>query len=194
MRIIVDLDETIMDVHSHFEEMINSCGYSDESEYELEFCKSSITDYDYYECLPVHLAEFIMSLWSAGNLYQRDGVSPFKDSIDVLENLRERGHEIVIATVPMEGHVKSKLKWLNNHSSIYDSYVMVDGNKDVLDGDILIDDCPHYISDKFTNILIDKPYNEDCDGNYIRVFNWAQIHARILLEAHSENREPVRLT
>lgn len=102
-------------------------------------------------------------------------------------NRRLRTH--IVTSQPMDVRLsQGKKHWLERHGIRYDSFVPVDRDKFVRKGDflsqydIVIDDkptVPERVADGTRVYLRDQPYNQDADGDYIRVDSVSEAVTKI---------------
>ena len=95
-------------------------------------------------------------------------INKSKEAIDILHNL---GYYIIIVSY-QKGYSNKHdtLVWLDNNNIYYDSICFTD-RKDLVHGDIIIDDNPEFLdmcNDDEEKILIDAPYNKN-NNKYKRV-------------------------
>jgi 5'(3')-deoxyribonucleotidase len=110
-----------------------------------------------------------------------------KEAMDILHNL---GYYIIIVTT-QESYLNKHdtLVWLDNNDIYYDSICFTD-RKDLVHGDIIVDDNPEFLDmcdDNEEKILIDAPYNKNID-KYQR-FNSLYEYARYLEKIKLDNKE-----
>lgn len=81
-----------------------------------------------------------------------------------VRDLRDQGHEIVVATSPWKGHKtwhRERLDWLSRHFGISESQVIFTSRKERITGNLLVGDHPAH-AEMWTNgsvVLMDQPYN-----------------------------------
>ena len=101
--------------------------------------------------------------------------SPMYNGVNkAINKLRKLGHKIVI--VSFQKTIENKidtLQWLKSHKIYYDD-ICFTSNKDIVKGDIMVDDNPEFlyqISGDCQTVLIDMPYNKNCkDFNRFNTF------------------------
>ena len=108
---------------------------------------------------------------------------PIPGAIDGVKKLLEWGHDIIIATNHSDTDyiAADKVLWVQRNLPMLAANMMIGGRKDVLQGDIIIDDNPDYLinSPCRYKICMDRPWNRELDEwqhfNFYRVYNWQDI-------------------
>lgn len=115
---------------------------------------------------------------------------------DVINKLKEEGHEIYIVTarcewgLPPESYGKMKTfvaEWLKENNIYYDKIIYTEGSKvPYCVGnyvELMIEDCPDNVKDIATKLPVlcfDCKYNENLEGNNItRVYSWYDVYSKI---------------
>ena len=108
-------------------------------------------------------------------------VEPIEYAQDILKYLIDAGHKVYIVTATPYQSIKAKMEDLLFRCFPFLSWdnVIITNNKQLLYGDIMIDDALHnLIGGRYRKILFDAPYNRDIsdqDNDIIRVKNWLEI-------------------
>ena len=118
---------------------------------------------------------------------------PIPGAIDGVRDLLSWGHEIIIATNHSNNDyiAADKVLWVQRNLPMLSNNMMIGARKDVLQGDIIIDDNPDYLvnSPCPIKICMDRPWNRYthqytdegltiiCAPNsqFYRVYNWQDI-------------------
>ena len=93
----------------------------------------------------------------------------------------DEGHEVYIVTASAYETIKSKMEnvLFRYFPFISWSNVIIASNKQMIHGDMLIDDAPHNLIDgKYVKILMTAPHNINYDAarnHMIRVNSWEEI-------------------
>ena len=101
-----------------------------------------------------------------------------KHAAEVMEEMVEK-FDVHIVTSPWIDYkdcYKEKRNWVEEHLPFFDVVnIIFTRNKYLINGDVLIDDAPHYL-DEFPNekIVFDQPYNREVKGDH-RVTDWLEI-------------------
>ena len=122
---------------------------------------------------PLHTADF----W--------DKLVPIEGSQYYLEKLIEDGHKVLLLTAAHPDTVRYKMKFLSKYFPFISfSDVIITSHKQLVKGDVLIDDAPHNLEGgEYKGILMDAPHNRYYDAEnsgFIRVHNWKEIYDTIL--------------
>lgn len=162
-RILVDCDGVLADfngaVCKHFDKPL-----------------SSVTDWDYAKAWGYEPKEF----WGVQMAFTREpgfwlALDPMRNVGVAMAMLRELG-EVIVVTSPMKGATTwchERLLWLSTYAGVARNEVVITGRKDLVKGDVLIDDGPHNLADvapHMMTIAIDTPYNQGVSVTY-RVTN-----------------------
>ena len=114
---------------------------------------------------------------------------PIPGAIDGVRDLLSWGHEIIIATNHSNNDyiAADKVLWVQHNLPMLSNNMMIGARKDVLQGDIIIDDNPDYLinSPCPIKVCMDRPWNRqpiiardsNTSGWCYRVDNWQQILA-----------------
>ena len=114
-------------------------------------------------------------------------------AIDGVKKLLEWGHDIIVATNHSDNDyiAADKVLWVQHNLPMLSSNMMIGARKDVLQGDIIIDDNPDYLinSPCPIKICMDRPWNRYThqytnegltiicapNSHFYRVNNWQDI-------------------
>lgn len=109
-------------------------------------------------------------------------VKPIPGAVEVLDKLMKDGHKVFIVTASTWQTLPSKM-----HNVLFKYFpyltwdqVIVTSNKQLIMGDILIDDAPHNLENCWcAKVLMDAPHNQDFDEKSIgavRMNDWFDIY------------------
>lgn len=169
MRIALDLDGTLADIHSVF---------LDELE-KREGIKYSFEDLEtyYFEKAPFSVQRF----HEIARYNWRNRKIPLTEP-SIPEKLEKLARENRIDIVTARNDVKPEIleNWLKSKDITYDSFV-IDREKTHLDYDLLIDDSPTYLGEGMKMLLYSRPYNRRVtpSGKDRRVKNFGQVHRHV---------------
>lgn len=182
MRIGIDIDDTICDT---WEFLIPHL-----SEYfKIDIDKLKNVQDAYYKACNVTLDEYCKF---AKQYYPQFVMEykPKKNVKEVIEKLKNAGHEIIFITARstkgFDDPYKVSLEYLNNHEIYFDKLIVNvnDKSKECLEEDIdifiddSIDNCKE-IADKGIKVLLfDASFNKNC-SLFKRVLNWNQVYEEI---------------
>lgn len=174
--ILLDLDDTI----THF---MSTCIREYNKMYGTNHSPEDITEWEIDGI-------FEHDLWSV--LAKTDILQhmPLKDkALEVIKEWHESGYKVVIVTgIRCADSYRDKLIWLKNcglEPYIYDLIPTI--HKELVKGDILIDDNPRYLSEWEDNniggigLLVTANHNKgkSFDGRFIRVNDWQDIKEEV---------------
>lgn len=168
LRILIDMDATICDLHSGWLDLINK-------ELDLSLSINDITKWDFH--IHLNLPESIYSLLDRPNLFFDAKVI---DQADIYMPYIWNKYDcyIVSAASYSNDAVREKWRWLQKHFPFVDkTKVIFAKDKSVINGDYLIDDAIHNI-ENFPNrtIMYSQPWNLSYkDNKMIRVSSWKEI-------------------
>ena len=182
MIIICDADEIIVNMMPQLLEEYNAKYQSD---IEIE----DVTQWQ----LPADMKE----VYSEHHFFY--DLKPVEGAIDGIKQLLAWGHDVVVATNHSndEQIAKEKVEWFNRYLPEVAKNMMIGHRKDLLQGDVIIDDNADYLinSPCPIKICMDRPWNRDfmvrgkhalgesnimlkwfgASDNFYSVTNWQQI-------------------
>jgi len=174
MRLIVDQDEILCRWVDRILEWYNE-------DYKTEFTRHDVKNYwDMENILGPQGKPFIRSCIRYPELY-RD-LNEVSGAVKGMMKLKDLGHDVIIATaVPHHGGFAyhGKLEWLRRNMPGFplNNFVAIQ-RKDLLNGDLLLDDGPHNIEawnkTGRTSVVFDAPWNKECKATH-RVRNWEEF-------------------
>lgn len=152
--------------------------------YDDELKKEDVTDYDMNlftkpECQNV-FKEFCTDELIAS-------MTPYEGSVKVItELMKSNNYDFYFLTSTFPHNVGAKHEWLKKFFPLYNErMLMVSYRKDLVYGDILIDDCPANMSKNVSfNFLFDQPWNKGFGDAYVNLWhveNWEDIFNKIKL-------------
>lgn len=109
-------------------------------------------------------------------------VQPVTGASEVIKKLMDDGHDVYIVTASTWQTLPSKMSNVLFKYFPYLSWnqVIVTHNKQLIMGDILIDDAPHNLENGwYAKVLMDAPHNRSFDEESIgavRMNNWSDIY------------------
>ena len=112
-------------------------------------------------------------------------VKPVEGSAEVLKHFKEEGHELYIVTATRYESIFEKMDDLLFRYFPFISWdqVIVTSKKQMIRGDVLIDDGIHNLEGgDYVKVLMTMPHNEDYDAEangMIRVHDWKEAEAVI---------------
>lgn len=166
LKIILDSDEVLAQtmrkvLHLYNKEYGQNFGYDDVLCWDLSKIQLPGTDMQKYFTYPNFFAD----------------LEPMKDSQEYVGLLLEQGHDVLVATASsLEGMVDKKV-WVNKHFGIPLKNIFVIDRKDVLAGDIILDDGIHNLTSACCGypILFDRQWNKNEPG-FVRALDWPHFY------------------
>ena len=122
-------------------------------------------------------------------------VEPVPGAAEALQRLMKKGHDLYIVTATEYEHLYEKMQDLlfRYFPFLTWSHVIITSRKQMIRGDVLIDDGPHnLIGGAYKKILFDAPHNRDFDAEangMVRVHDWAEVE-RVIEKLESITEEP----
>jgi 5'(3')-deoxyribonucleotidase len=183
----IDVDGVLRDMLSMMCEIYNKCYNEnlkpeDVKDYDVDVSFTKCKEEDGISAKYFFFNEYAYEIYNCADVLPKA-----KEAMDILHNL---GHYIIIVT-NQESYLNKHdtLVWLDNNDIYYDSICFTD-RKDLVHGDIIVDDNPEFLDmcdDNEKKILIDAPYNKNID-KYQR-FNSLYEYARFLEKIKLDNKE-----
>ena len=181
LTIFVDMDDTIEALTDAWLPRINE-------KYGYHVTPEEMTSWNMEENFPGLTNEEIFSVLDDSIWGE---TAPVPGAREVLEGWVSEGHRVYIVTATPYETLKAKMddllfRWF---PFIGWSQVIITSNKQLLKGDVMVDDGLHnLIGGDYLRILVDTPHNRDVDDEkegLLRVKNWAEIE-NIVKEAAAE--------
>lgn len=172
LTILVDVDNVLEDLNTAWVNAVNlkygtSVRPNDIVEWEIQKFFPTLTRSQVYS--PLHTKE----LW--------EGLEPLRDSQKYLERLINDGHKVVVVTSCHPDTIAYKYRFLSKYFPFISfTNVITASQKQLIRGDVLIDDAPHNLKDGlYKGILMSAYHNADFDAEangFIRVKDWKAIY------------------
>lgn len=173
LTVLIDVDNVLEDLNNAWVKAINS-------KYGTSVKPSDIKTWDierYFDGLsrtqvfsPLHKEEFWKNL------------QPIPNAPEYLKKLIDDGHEVVLLTSSHPDTVKYKYDFIRKHFP-YISFkdIILTSRKQMVMGDILIDDAPHNLEGGvYAGVLMSSPHNMEYNAHangFVRVSTWEQIYS-----------------
>lgn len=176
MTILVDMDDVLIYLTPAWVDFLNA-------RYKTDIKASDITAWDVSKFFPELTKEQVYApLYE--DLFWRT-VKPIDRAIDVLSRLVARGHHVVIVTASCYQTLETKMEEVlfKNYPFLTWKDVVITSQKQLLKGDVLIDDAPHnLIGGEYDKVLMDAPHNRRFDEKpygITRARSWEEIYEYI---------------
>lgn len=180
LRILVDMDDTIENFCETLVFMLNE-------RFVLSVKPEDVIEWDLKKAFPTLTASDIFAPTNEAEFWKR--VKPLPGAVEFLEQIHKDGHDIVIVTASSPESVPLKLNHMlfQFFPFISRKNIIIASRKDLIRGDVLIDDAPHnlenFIGDK---ILMTANHNKNYQETNIgasRAANWAEIYMLVSILA-----------
>ena len=170
----IDFDSTLADTILPFSEIINK-------KYGTKFTKKDVSHWGFFEkqlgLNKEQMYEVFEAVWS-----DYRNLPPTEKGIGkTVDEIKNRGYEIMILTKRDENHIEDTLNWLDHNGVNYDDFVYIPTDRDTpkhaYKWSILIDDAEHYISgipENRLGILHTQPWNLSFNYQF-RINNMSDI-------------------
>lgn len=173
MTIFVDMDDVLADTYGKHIEWYNR-------DFNKNLKRESILSGEVRDNVPPEHKENIQNhAWTSGFFLE---LEPLPNSIEVMAALCKQ-HEVYIATAATQfpNSLKEKSDWLATYFPFIDwQHQIMCGNKNILKGDLLIDDRAYNLEHfDGETLLFSNPHNIH-ETAYKRVYNWQEIGALLL--------------
>jgi len=173
MTLLIDMDDTLVTTLDAWVSILNR-------DYKLTVRKEDIRDWDIKTAFPTLSARSVYRPLLCGEIWEK--IRPLPDSQDVINKLWCEGYNIYVVTASDYRSIKRKAERLFELFPVIDwEHVIIADNKQMLEGDVLIDDAPHnLIGGRYQKILMDAPHNRKISAQtfgMIRVRNWKEIYS-----------------
>lgn len=173
LTILVDMDDTIEHLLQAWVDYLNE-------HHETTTTVEDVHEWDLSSSFPTLTREQIYAPLLDDALWER--VQPMQYAADVLKQLKEDGHNIFIVTSTAYQTVKAKIEKVlfRYFPFIKWNDVIIAHNKQMIKGDILIDDAPHNLEGgDYMKILMTASHNKSYDAKangMHRVNDWMEIY------------------
>ena len=172
MIILVDMDDTI-------EQLLKRWVARANEKYGQNITPDQITSWDVSEPYPglnkkeIYSVTYEPGFWS--------GVEPMPGAAEALKHFMDEGHEVYVVTATEPEHLEEKMKGLLFRYFPFITWdrVIVTGRKQMIRGDVLIDDGVHNLEGGgYRKILFTAPHNRayDAEANgMVRADTWDEV-------------------
>lgn len=115
-----------------------------------------------------------------------DLLEPQENAINILNKLKQEGHNLILCTIHHPNGIRYKSKYIHSHFPMFDSIIYIDLlkheklQKSLIKGDILLDDSSQYLSSSTVEYPIcygDSGWNQDWKNT--RVLSWLEFYDKV---------------
>lgn len=176
LTVLVDMDDTIIDLLGTWVSFLNRM-------HGTNIKPNDVTQWDMSKTFPmlskddVYAPLYFDSLWCS--------VKPIPDASETMQKILSDGHKIFIVTASTYVTLKIKMEkaLLRHFPFLTWDDVIVTGYKQLIKGDVLIDDGTHNLcGGSYEKLLMDAPHNRSYDAKangMTRVHNWKEAYQKI---------------
>lgn len=173
LTILVDVDNVLEDLNTPWVNAINK-------KYGTSVQPSEIIDWDITKFFSGLSKTQVFSPLHSKELW--DLLTPLENSQKIMKSLIDDGHRILIVTSAHPDTIPFKYNFLKRYFPFIPfKDVIITSHKQMVKGDILIDDAPHNLKDgEYLGILMDAPHNKEYNESsqaIVRVHNWDEIYS-----------------
>lgn len=166
LTILVDMDDTIINTLSAWVWWLNL-------HYMTHVRIEDVTDWDLSLAFPTLTAEEVFEPLYSSSFWET--VLPKSDAQYYLQDLMLQGHDVYIVTASHPTTIAYKWKLIESYFPYIDAdHFIVTSNKQLIQGDVIVDDAPHNLGGVETSILFDAPHNKNYTAER-RAYNWKDV-------------------
>lgn len=175
LTILFDADDVVEDCTRTWVSLINE-RYGTNTRYE------ELRDWDVSLGFPTLTREQVYAIVAEDDIWHR--ISPLPGCKRILQKLYDQGHELYMVTATDYRSCRTKVEVLLDMFPFLNwQHIILAHNKQMIRGDILIDDGPHnLVGGHYNKLLFDQPHNRDFDEKaegIRRVYSWEEIEKAI---------------
>lgn len=177
MRVLVDMDDTL-------ENLCEALVKYNNIRYGTSVKAEEINDWDLRNAFPDLTNDEIFAALYEAEFWKT--VEPLPGATDYLHKLIKDGHDVYIVTASSFETMSMKNKYvLKRYFPYFDeSNIIVAKNKQMIMGDVLIDDAPHnLVGGSYYGLLMSAPHNRKFDANrsgMLRVNSWEEAYKAVI--------------
>lgn len=177
LTILLDLDDVLNNQNEVWVKTLNkkygrNVSVKDIVDWDMRLAFPGLSDEELYG--PAYRGELINSM-----------IAP-SDAIAYTNMWHANGHELYVVTSTSAENAEAKTQWLFKNYPWFDRdrFIMCH-HKNLIFGDILVDDAPHNLKDmKWSGVnqncvcvCMDKPWNRDTENEFVRAMSFSDIDA-----------------
>lgn len=172
LTILIDMDDTMETLLDAWVKWLNK-------KYGRNVTCEDVTDWDVTKAYPGLTKAEAYDPLNHPEIW--DDVRPIEGSVEGIKHFIDCGHKVMIVTASNYETLAAKMDKVlfKYYPFIKWDDVIITSNKQLIKGDVLIDDGFHNLEGgDFYKILVDAPYNRSCDAKaagMVRVYNWDEI-------------------
>lgn len=176
LTVLVDMDDTIENLCEEWVDYLNEI-------HGTTVKHEDIKEWNMTKAFPTIPPKEVFAPLYEKTLWER--VKPLPGAVEYLKKIIDDGHKVVIVTSSHPDTVALKLNNVLFKYFPYLSYndVIITSQKQLIKGDILIDDAPHNLEGgDYFKLLFDAPHNQSYpveENLMARVHNWEEVYYAI---------------
>lgn len=176
MTILIDFDDVLNNLCETWIQILNE-------KHNLLVKHTDIKEWDMTKAFPTLTTDELYAPLFTKELWGR--IKPNNDAKEYLIKFINEGHKVYIVTAAHPYTISMKYNFIQKFYPFIDSkQIITTCNKQMIKGDVLIDDAPHnLIGGDYIGILFSQPHNQSFDvqkhSNIIRVNSWNEIEQQI---------------
>lgn len=178
LTILVDMDDTIENLTDAWIEYLNE-------HYGTSVQREDITEWSFWKAFPTIEKDKIYDALFDEALWER--VKPLPGAVKYLKKLIDDGNDVFIVTASHPDTVSAKMNKVLFRYFPYLTYqnVIIAGKKQLIIGDIMVDDAPHNLGGCYRGLLFTAQHNKGVTDeelavlNAVRVDNWKEAYKLI---------------
>lgn len=173
LTVLIDMDDTMENLCEVWVECLNE-------KHGMNVSVTDVREWDMTKAFPSLSREEVFAPLLEEALWDR--ITPVPGAVENIQKMMEDGHKIVVVTSSHPDTVRFKFRHVLNKYFPFIPYddVVVTSQKQLVKGDILIDDAHHNLEGgEYYKVLFDAPHNwayEVTQDDMIRVHNWDEIY------------------
>lgn len=184
MRILLDMDETIVDLMSQWLRFLKV-------RYDEPLVYQDIKSFNIHEHCTVAKREEVYSALAHPGFFRQ--LNPFPGAIETINKWITEGHDVGIVTACQHGH-QDKMGWLEEYLPRFNRRNLIFASqKHWVKGDVFVDDCPDNLiayshsNPKASVICMDHPWNLTLERPFYdhRARTWPELEALVEEIAYS---------
>lgn len=191
LRVVLDMDDVIVETCPELIKRTNK-------KYGLNLRVEDITDWDLTKVQPKGVD--MLQFFRERNFYNNLKLVPL--SLYYIKKIVDRGHDVIISSAAyLEGYESKYLYIRKFLSFIPKDNIMFGSRKDIIDGDVMLDDAIHNIKNSKCKypIIFTRPWNiKYKERNKLRISSYKEFFDKVIeienLEANSTKLEGTKPT
>lgn len=159
MIVLVDMDDTMTDLLGAW------CSWLNQT-YGTHVSPKDVTDWEVYKFFPTLTQKQVFDVLSSEEFWKT--VRPKEGAVECLKQILDDGDEVFIVTAANYDSIKFRFDFIIKRyfPFIKPQYFIMARNKQMVKGDILVDDGVHNLEGgEYDKILVSVPHNSNYDAN-----------------------------